>query len=68
MSIEDELAENESYVSARNDLDLEIMVAESEPVIYIKISGFDDKEEANEYADTLIESLPLLLFESTRLH
>lgn len=68
MSIEDELAENESYVSARNDLDLEIMVAESEPVIYIQISGFDDNEEANEYADTLIESLPLLLFESTRLH
>jgi len=66
----DELLKNEEYISARNDLDLQIMTAEDEdePSVYIKISGFEDKEEAEEYADTMLKTLPLLLFESTRLH
>jgi hypothetical protein len=66
----DDLLENEEYISARNDLDLQIMTAEDEdePSVYIKISGFEDKEEAEDYAETMLQTLPLLLFESTRLH
>lgn len=65
----EELEENEEYIS-RADLDLQIMTGEDEtdPCVYIKISGFDDMEEADDYAEDLLENLPLLLFNSKRLH
>jgi hypothetical protein len=33
----------------------------------VQFSGFNDDEDAEEYAHFLAETLPLLLFESTRL-
>ena len=68
---DDELQENEEYIG-RGDLDIQVMTGGTdmgeEPCVYVKFSGFEDVEEADEYADMLVESLPLLLFESTRLH
>jgi len=66
----EDLLKNEEYISSRDDLDLQIMTSleEGDPSVYIKISGFEDKDEAEEYADTMLKTLPLLLFESTRMH
>ncbi len=64
--VERELLENEEPLS-RDDLDIEVAVSQEEPVVYVKFSGFEDFEDAEEYAEFLAETLPLLLFESTRL-
>jgi SepF-like predicted cell division protein (DUF552 family) len=64
--VEQELADNEEPLS-RDDLDIEVAVSNEEPVVYVKFSGFEDIEDAEEYAEFLAETLPLLLFESTRL-
>lgn len=64
--VEQDLAENEEPLS-RDDLDIEVAVSNEEPVVYVKFSGFEDIEDAEEYAEFLAETLPLLLFESTRL-
>jgi len=58
--------ENEEPLS-RDDLDIEVAVSNEEPVVYVKFSGFADEEDAEEYAEFLAETLPLLLFESTRI-
>ena len=65
-SVEEELKENEEFIS-RDDIDIEVAVGDDEPVVYVKFSGFDSDEDAEEYAEFLAETLPLLLFESTRL-
>jgi hypothetical protein len=64
--IEEELAYNEEHIS-RDDIDIEVVVGEDIPDVYVKFSGFEDAEDAEEYAQFLAETLPLLLFESTRL-
>ena len=64
--IEEELAENEEHIS-RDDVDIEVVVAEDSPDVYVKFSGFEDQEDAEDYAQFLAETLPLLLFESTRI-
>ena len=64
--IEEELAYNEEHIS-RDDSDIEVVVGEDIPDVYVKFSGFEDSEDAEEYAQFLAETLPLLLFESTRL-
>lgn len=61
-----ELEENEEPIS-RDDIDIEVAVGNEDPVVYVKFSGFLDEEDAEEYAEFLAETLPLLLFESTRL-
>jgi hypothetical protein len=64
-----EVVEPESVEEAlsRDDLDIEVAVGNDDPVVYVKFSGFLDEEDAEEYAEFLAETLPLLLFESTRL-
>ncbi len=62
----EELQENEEFIS-RDDLDIEVAVSNDEPVVYVKFSGFEEMEDAEEYAEFLAETLPLLLFETTRL-
>lgn len=62
----EDLAENEEFIS-RDDIDIEVAVSNDEPVIYVKFTGFDEYEDAEEYAEFLAETLPLLLFETTRL-
>jgi len=61
-----ELNENEELIS-RDDIDIEVAVANDEPVVYVKFSGFEDEEDAEEYAEFLAQTLPLLLFETTRI-
>jgi hypothetical protein len=64
----EELKENEEFIS-RDDIDIEVMsTVDDEPVVYVKFSGFEDAEDAEEYAQFLAETLPLLLFETTRLN
>lgn len=62
----DELPENEEYLS-RDDIDIEVRIDEESNRVMVVFSGFDDDEDAQEYAEFLAETLPLLLFESTRL-
>ena len=64
--LEEELKENEEFIS-RDDIDIEVVVGSDSPDVYVKFSGFDDEEDAEEYAQFLADTLPLLLFESTRL-
>jgi len=63
---EAKLTDNEEYIS-RDDIDIEVRVMQDDPVIYVKFTGFDDAEDAEEYAQFLAETLPLLLFETTRM-
>jgi hypothetical protein len=64
---DEELAENEEILS-RDDIDIEVVVGTDSLDVYVKFSGFEDEEDAEEYAQFLADTLPLLLFESTRLH
>lgn len=64
--VEEELAENEEFIS-RDDIEIEVVVGSDSPDVYVKFSGFEDDEDAEEYAQFLADTLPLLLFESTRL-
>lgn len=64
--IEEELKDNEEFIS-RDDIDIEVVVATESPDVYVKFSGFEDDEDAEEYAQFLAETLPLLLFETTRM-
>ena len=52
-----------------DDIDIEVMSAEedNEHCVYFKFSNFADEESAEEYAQFLAETLPLLLFETTRM-
>jgi hypothetical protein len=64
---EEELKDNEEFIS-RDDIDIEVVVTEDTNEVYVKFSGFDDEEDADEYADFLANTLPLLLFETTRIN
>lgn len=64
--ITEELEENEEYLS-RDDIDIEVRIDEESNRVMVMFSGFDDDEDAQEYAEFLASTLPLLLFESTRL-
>ena len=64
----DELKDNEEYIS-RDDIEIEVMSTTDEtPCVYVKFSNFADAEDAEDYAEFLAETLPLLLFETTRMH
>lgn len=63
---EDELAENEEFIS-RDDIDIEVFIDESEKSVVVKFTGFVDDDDREEYAEFLAETLPLLLFETTRV-
>ena len=64
---ENSLADNEEFIS-RDDIGIEVISTEDEddPAVYVKFTGFDDVEDAEEYANFLANTLPLLLFETTR--
>ena len=64
---EEELKDNEEFIS-RDDIDIEVVVTDDTNEVYVKFSGFDDEEDAAEYADFLANTLPLLLFETTRFN
>ena len=64
---EENKQEQESISS--DDIDIEVMSTEedNEHCVYVKFSNFADEESAEEYAQFLAETLPLLLFETTRM-
>lgn len=62
----DELPENEEFISD-DDIDIEVFVDETDNTVMVKFSGFEDEEDLEEYAEFLAETLPLLLFETTRV-
>lgn len=67
MSTQEELPDGEEFISS-NDIDIEVMCTTAEtPCVYVKFSNFADAEDAEEYAEFLAETLPLLLFETTRI-
>ena len=49
-------------------LGLEILVSEEDNSVYVKFTGFDTIEEADNYPNMLQENLPLMLFESEIKH
>lgn len=49
-------------------LDLQVIISEEDNSVYCKFTGFETVEEADKYADYLIEVLPLMLFESETKH
>jgi hypothetical protein len=59
----------ESESISSDDIDIEVMSTEedNEHCVYVKFSNFADEESAEEYAQFLAETLPLLLFETTRM-
>jgi SepF-like predicted cell division protein (DUF552 family) len=66
MTDETEKKDNEEPIS-RDDIDIEVATSADEAVVYVKFSGFEDFEDAEEYAEFLAETLPLLLFETTKV-
>lgn len=68
MDEERQLADNEEFIS-KDDLDITVFSTEEddEPTVYVKFTNFESPEDAEEYAEFLAETLPLLLFETTRL-
>jgi len=64
----EELAPNEEFIS-KDDIDIEVMASteDDEPSVWVKFTNFEDAEDAEEYAQFLAETLPLLLFETKRL-
>lgn len=50
------------------ELGMEILVAKDETAVYVKLTGFEDLEDADSYAEFLQKNLPFLLFESGIQH
>ena len=61
--------ENKQELISSDDIDIEVLSTEedNEHCVYVKFSNFADEESAEEYATFLAETLPLLLFETTRM-
>lgn len=59
----------EQELISGDDIDIEVISTEedNEHCVYVKFSNFVDEESADEYASFLAETLPLLLFETTRM-
>jgi hypothetical protein len=51
-----------------SELSIQVIVSEKDKSIYVKLEGFDDINDAEEYAEFLSKHLPLLLFESEIIH
>ena len=49
-------------------LNMEVIVSEEDLAVYVKFTGFDDVDFANEWAVRMVDELPLKLFESPVKH
>lgn len=49
-------------------LDFEVILSEEDKTVYVKLSGFENLEDADNYAEFLTKNLPLMLFESEVKH
>jgi hypothetical protein len=59
---------NSDTSTALANLDMQVYVTEKETAIYVKLTGFDDIDDASEYAEFLTKNLPLLLTETEVIH
>lgn len=50
------------------NLDMQVYVNEKDKSIYVKLTGFDDVDDASDYAEYLSKNLPLLLMETEVVH
>jgi hypothetical protein len=54
--------------SEMQNLDLEVIVSEDDKTVYVKLTGFSNLEDADNYAVFLTDNLPLMLFETDVIH
>lgn len=62
------MIDDEDLEPERVELNMEIIVSEEDGAVYVKFTGFLDEEDAENYAEHLHETLPLMLFDSKVLH
>lgn len=49
-------------------VDITVLVDPEDREVYVKFSGFEQIEDTDDYAEFLVEYLPLVLFESNSVH
>jgi len=49
-------------------LDVQVILSEEDATVYVKLTGFENVEDADTYATYLVDRLPLMLFETEILH
>ena len=49
-------------------VDITVLVDPEDKEVYVKFSGFEHEQDADEYAEFLIDYLSLMLFESETKH
>lgn len=59
---------NPNTAQQPTELSMEVIVSEDDATVYVKLTGFEDVESADEYASYLADKLPLLLFETKVVH
>lgn len=57
-----------SMVPKEIELAMEVRLVEDELAVYVKITGFENLEDADGYAEYLADNLPLMLFNSEVKH
>jgi hypothetical protein len=50
------------------ELGLEVILSEEDNAVFVKITGFENLEDADAYGQFLVENLPLMLFNSEVKH
>lgn len=59
---------SENIIGAASELSMQIIVSEKDSSIYVKLEGFEDLDDAEQYAEYLNKNLALLLFETQVIH
>jgi hypothetical protein len=59
---------SENIIGALSELSMQIIVSEKDSSIYVKLEGFEDLDDAEQYAEYLNKNLALLLFETQVIH
>lgn len=50
------------------ELGIEVILSEEDNAVFVKITGFENLEDADAYGEFLAEHLPLMLFNSEIKH
>jgi hypothetical protein len=50
------------------NISMEIILSETDKTLYVKLTGFNTVEDADDYAEFLTDHLPLMLFHSEVKH
>lgn len=59
---------SENIIGMSSELSMQIIVSEKDSSIYVKLEGFEDLDDAEQYAEYLNKNLALLLFETQVIH